>query len=188
MLNPVYIMKKFYTLLVVCASVTAISAQIHKGSVLLGGTVGFNNVGSDGSSVTTVSLAPKAAFFLSNHFALGGEIDLSLVAANGANATTLDLGPFARYYFNGSGNARFFGQASVGFESSKVGDFGALNSLSLGVGLGVDFFLNNNVAIEGFLGYQHYQYLETDLPIDTDGFNVIGLNFGVAAFIGREKD
>ena len=180
-------MKNIFTFLILLVSMTSLSAQIQKGTVLLGGTVAFQNISVEGSGVTIVNLAPTAGFFLSDRFALGASLGMSLLVNNGGNFTSFGLAPYARYYFNGSGKARFFGEASIGISSDKSEGFDALNTLQLGLALGADFFLNDNVAIEGSLGYVRSNYLETDSPVASSGINTIGLNFGVIAFIGRKK-
>lgn len=174
-------MKNLCTFLLLVASVTVLSAQIQKGSIILGGTVGFNNVSEEGESITVVNVSPTAGFFLNDRFALGSSLNFAVLASEGEDATTIGLTPFVRGYFNGSGTARFFGQLSLGFQSLLSGDEGT-TLLVLGAGIGADFFLNEHVAIEGFLGYQRVQD-----PGDF-GTNNIGLNFGIAAFIGRDKE
>ena len=175
-------MKNFCTLLIILASFTILSAQIQKGTVLLGGTVGFNNISEEGEGITYVNVSPNAGFFLSDRFALGSILDFVLVATDGESSASFGLTPFARYYFNASGASRFFGQAKVGFQTGTTNFFDEGTALTFGLGVGADFFLNDNVAIEAFLGYQRLEYSEYEV-----GLNNIGLNFGVAAFIARGK-
>ncbi len=177
-------MKNFLALLILLITVTNLSAQIQKGTVLIGGTVGFNNVSEDGDGITTINFSPIVGFFLSDRLAIGGSLDFNLIADDGDNTTSFGLTPFVRYYFNDSGPARFFGQAKAGFQIGTT-DFSedVSTALVFGLGLGADFFLNDNVAIEGFLGYQRLQYPDAEF-----GINNIGLNFGVAAFIGRGNE
>lgn len=177
-------MKNLFTFLLAIASVTMLSAQIQKGSVLLGGTVGFNNISVDGNSVTVVNISPSAGFFLNNRFAIGSSLDFSLLFNDGgSNSTTLGLVPFARYYFNGAGKARIFGQADAGFQVD-FSDGSSGDPLGVfGLSIGADFFLNDYVAIEATLGYQRQQDFQAEA-----GLNNIGLNIGVSAFIGGGKE
>ena len=172
-------MKRICTLLIILTFAASLSAQIQKGTVLLGGTVGFNNISEEGEGITSVNLSPSAGFFLSNRFAIGSSLDFNLVADDGETSASFGLTPFVRYYFNDSGPARFFGQSKVGFQIGNTDFSDVSTAWVFGVGIGADFFLNDNVAIEGFLGYQRFQYFEYEV-----GLNNIGLNFGVAAFIG----
>lgn len=176
-------MKLFLQLLIFVLTTTTISAQITKGSVLIGGTVGFNTLSEDGTSATVVNISPTAGFFLSEQFVLGSALGFTLQASEGSTVTTIGLIPFARYYFSNAGNARFFGQFNVGFQNTNSSEFDVDGtSVVIGLGIGADFFLNDHVAIEGSLGYQRLQYPKYEV-----GVNNIGLNFGIAAFIGRNK-
>jgi len=172
-------MKHLFTLLMLIAFSIHLSAQIQKGTVLLGGTVGFNRISEDGNGISYANFSPNFGYFFSNQFALGSSLDFVLVANDGDSKSSFGLSPFARYYFSDSGNSRFFGQAKVGFLTGDTDFFEKSTALTFGVGIGADFFLNEHVAIEAFLGYQRLQYSEYEV-----GLNNIGLNFGVAAFIG----
>ncbi len=176
-------MKHFFPLLILLVFATNLSAQIQKGTVLLGGTVGFNNLSSEGDGITYINVSPSAGFFLSDQIALGGSLDFVLVASDGESSTSFGLTPFGRYYFNESGKSRFFGQLKAGFQTGDTEFFEESTALIFGFGVGADFFINDNVAIEAILGYERLQYSEYEV-----GLNRIGLNFGVAAFIGRGKE
>ncbi len=176
-------MKNVYFLLLSVTSITTLSAQIQKGTILLGGSLGFNNTNQDGENLTTINISPSAGFFLSNRFAVGSSLNLSLTANDGFSASTIGLGPFARYYFNNSGPARFFGQANVGFQAVFLGDNDGIGLLTSGLGIGADFFLNDHVSIVGLLGYQRVQSSRSEF-----NYGNIGLNFGIAAFIGGGRE
>lgn len=90
---------------------------------------------------------------------------------------------FARVYFNDSGISRFFGQLDVGTQIPDLEEIDYGISFVGGLGIGADFFLNENVAIEALLGYHRIQDFEAEA-----GVNVIGLNFGVGAFIGGSEE
>lgn len=172
-------MKKLFLLFAGLFSTAALFAQLQKGTVLLGGNVGFNNVSADGVSTTVINLSPQALFFTSNRFAVGGLVGVAVQTGNGFDATSISIGPAVRFYFNDSGNSRFFGQFDLGFQSVSSQGFSTEAGV-IGLGIGADFFLNDRVAIEGVLGYRRAEVFEGG-----GGFNQIGLNFGVAAFIGR---
>lgn len=171
-------MKKFILLSCCLIAAFSASAQLQKGVVLLGGNVGFNNVSEDGVSATVINLSPQALFFTSNRFAAGGILTVAVQTGDVLDATTIGIAPAVRYYFNEAGNSRFFGQFSLGYQNISSGGASS-GGASIGIGVGADFFINNRVAIEGMLGYSRFGLFD-----DFGGYNQIGLNFGVAAFIG----
>lgn len=175
-------MKNFFTPFALFLLVTSLSAQqLQKGSILLGGSVGINNTSIEGSSFTLFNASPMAGFFLSDNFALGGKINFLLLASEGESSSSLALGPAARYYFTQSGKNCFFGQVDTGIQIEELGGDGD-PLFQFGIGIGADFFLNDHVAIEGIIGYGRTQNFEAEA-----GLNNIGLNFGIAAFIGGGK-
>ena len=158
-------------------------AQPQKGSVMIGGNAGFTSTKYPGFiedfTVTSITVAPMAAFFVSDQFAVGGSINLTILGGD-ADGSSIAASPLARYYFNNSGSSRFFGQAAVSFGSIDPGE-GADSQSFFGYGVlaGVDFFLNSNVAIEAGLGFNSQKAKD-----DNDPTNTFGLVVGVAAFIG----
>ncbi len=176
-------MKKLTLLFLGLCCSLALTAQIHKGVVLLGGTVGFNNVSSDGVSYGILNFSPSAAFFVGDRTAVGGSVNIVTTTGDLDGQTNLGISPLVRYYFNGSGTSRFFGQINLGLQSSKSEGFDATTSYLFGAGVGADFFLNDRVAIEALLNYQRVEATEGG-----GGYNGLGINFGVAAFIGGGKE
>ncbi|GAB4496477.1 MAG: hypothetical protein OHK0019_28220 [Saprospiraceae bacterium] len=173
-------MKNALILLLLMALASSLDAQIQKGSVLLGGTVGVNNISEEGSNGTIINVSPQVGFFLSKRFALGTGLDFKFQTGDVVDeVTSLALLPFARVYFSDSGMSRFFAQLDIGVEIRDFDELEGAPPLAAGLGIGADFFLNDNVAIETLLGYRRVQDFEADF-----GANVIGLNFGVVAFIG----
>ncbi len=176
-------MKNLFLFLLLVAFTSNLNAQIQKGSKLLGGTVGVNNINEDGSSITLVNVSPRVGFFLSDRFALGGGLDFTLAVGNGDTEGSVGLFPFARVYFNAIGMSRFFAQLDIGAQIPDLENVEGAPPMLGGLSLGADFFLNENVAIEALLGYRRVQDFEADA-----GVNVIGLSFGVVAFIGGNKE
>ncbi|MCB9267241.1 MAG: hypothetical protein H6558_19625 [Lewinellaceae bacterium] len=176
-------MKNLLLLFVFMAYLPNLSAQIQKGSVLLGGVVGINDFNEYGSNTIVFNLNPKLGFFLSDRFALGGGLDFALTASDVSDSQgSLGLNIFTRPYFNKSGMSRFFAQLDVGAQAPYLDDAQPDIYVAGGLHLGADFFLNEYVAIEGLLGYRRLHNFEFDA-----GINLIGLSFGVVGFIGGSK-
>jgi outer membrane protein len=166
----------------VVAFACAAQSQTEQGRWLIGGNAGFNNRSVDGNGITTFTLSPNVGYFVIDNLAVGGQLLLEETqsAKGGFNdKTSFGFTPFVRYYFADAGPARFFGQGRIGFGTEKFANIDAESYFTFGLGAGVDFFLNDNVALEAFLGYdnQKFQYLD-------DPYNNFGLNIGVQAFIG----
>lgn len=148
---------------------------------MIGGTAGFNNTnfGND-VKVTDINLSPNLGYFIIDNLAVGAGVGLnSSTSEKLGDVSSFALTPFARYYFLGSGDVRLFGQGRFGFGSQKVGDLDAQSFTTWGLGAGLNYFLNNNVALEALLGYDSRKVKDAANP--ANGF---GLNIGVQAFIG----
>lgn len=154
---------------------------------MIGGTAGFSSSKTGDVTETDIVFSPMAGFFVIDQLAVGGGlgIGVSSVKQDGEtfSATTLGIQPMVRYYFNGSGNMRFFGQANFQYASVKFEDQDAQTATGFGAGVGVSFFLNNHVAIEGLLGYNSLKVKDAEEATGT-----FGLQFGVSAFIGGGGD
>src|SRR5512145_2541792 len=121
----------------------ALHAQTQKGSVILGGNIGFSSTDHDDYDRNSLYFNPYVAFFVANRVAVGAGIGLERESGDGPDYTTASFKPLVRYYFNDNSNARFFGQFNLAFENysnndndNDYGGFGA------GIGVGLDYFIN----------------------------------------------
>jgi len=169
-----------------CLLSASLMSQTQKGSVMIGGTAGFTSSKTGDITETDITFSPMAGFFVMDQLAIGGGLNLgvSSIKQDGEtfSATTLGIQPMVRYYFNGSGNVRFFGQGNFQYASVKFEDQDARTATGFGVGAGVSFFLNDHVAIEGLLGYNSLKVKDA-----SDATGTFGLQFGVSTFIGGGK-
>jgi len=158
-----------------CLFGASLFAQTQQGSMMIGGSAGFNS--SDGSS--EITLAPSLGYFFIDQLAIGAQITFASSSVDGGDGTTIiGVGPMVRYYFMGEGKARVFAQGNFAWSSIKVGDFDAVTGTAFGGGAGVSIFLNDHVAIDGIVGYTSSSFGEGD------AVGSFGINFGVQAFIG----
>lgn len=176
-------MKINQLILTICFFVGALAAyaQPNKGSVLLGGNVGFSSINQGEANVVNIEFTPKAAFFVSDRFAIGGQVAVEILTGD-ADYSAFGIGPLARYYFNGSGSTRFFGEGAIAWESVDFGFGGSQSAFGFGLGVGLDYFINQHVALEAVLGYNFRNVEDIE-----DNSNTIGLTIGIAAFIGGGK-
>ncbi len=178
-------MKKYFALPAFFLLFTAATAwsQTSKGNMFIGGTAGFSmeRMG-DNDAVTTISLAPSAAYFVVDRLALGGQFELVSAFNDEATVTAFGIQPLVRYYFNGSGVVQPFGQAKFNWSTIKVEGLDAEPGIGYGLGVGADFFLNEHVAFEAIVGYDSFKFDSAD-----DRSSKFGFTLGVVAFIGGNK-
>jgi hypothetical protein len=154
-------MKKFLGILsVVLLGSFGAKAQLQKGNVLVGGNIADFNLGLDGGSNFSMSLNPKAAWFIQNNVAIGGTVGLGLQTSNGGGtSTTYNVGALARYYFNNSEvnllkHGRWFLEGVAGVGGTNYGNGGgSTNGLNLSFGPGYAYFITPNIGLEGLLKY-----------------------------------
>jgi hypothetical protein len=172
-----------FTIVLLCFSWISLSAQTEKGSMLIGGTAGFSSSKQGELKSTDITFAPMLAVFIIDQLAVGGEIGIGFSKAEFLNeedkATSFGFAPMVRYYINGSGNIRAFGHGTFRWASVKFDEQDAQSGIGFGAALGVDFFINNHVAIEAALGYDNFKISDAE-----EGTGTFGLNLGVVAFIG----
>ena len=155
-------MKKILSLCFVCGffmvSMPAF-CQLQKGNMLVGGDLADFNLTLGGGGAFSVSLTPKAAFFLNDNVALGAYLDFSLATAKGAGTTTgYGVGALGRYYVNDPKvnvlkHGRLFFEGNAGIEGVSLSGGSNTTGLGLGVGPGYAYFITPNIGLESLLKY-----------------------------------
>jgi outer membrane autotransporter barrel domain len=173
-------------------------SQFTKGRILTGGSISFSAGktklnGTTANQSTYFQLAPNAGCFVIDRLAIGAGIGLGLSKYKSeslnpifeSSSTSFELSPFVRYYLSqgiffqaefGFGNMR--NKSTQGTVTSKnTSKFGALS-----LGAGYAYFINDNIAVEPFLGYRRS---DTDLgPINSSIF----LNVGFQIYLNSKKE
>jgi outer membrane autotransporter protein len=179
----------------------AVTAQIEKGRILAGGSLGlsFRNYRSvaDGTTTyeqknTSFSLTPRAGYFITNAIVVGAGLGLSASSTKYEDddkylSTAISFTPFVRYYLP----QRVFGQFEIGLGSSKdkytyVNDDNEeykYKSFSWSLGVGYAYFLNNNVAIEPLVSYYAITYTDKDNTELKDKYGNIMLQIGFSIYL-----
>jgi outer membrane protein len=176
--------KSLVTLILLAGLFQMASAQtVNSGAWMLGGSVGFNSIKTDGddNSETYLNISPNVGYYIMNNLAIGARINYLSYSYDGDSESQFGFGPWARYYFINS----LFAQAGVDFGSTGMDFFSILadeGSSTLNFGIGYSWFLNNSVAIEPQLQYSIYSGDEDGFLADYTKF---GFNIGVQAFLGR---
>ncbi len=157
-------MKKFLfsTLMVFAFSIGIASAQLQKGSTLVGGGIGDLSLGLGSGNAFAINLTPRVGYFIQDNVAIGGKVGLGLTSQkfDGADKTTTNysynVNAFGRYYFGPNEfdtllkQGRWFLEAGAGIGGVKGADVG----FNLNFGPGYSYFLSDNVAVEGLLLYE----------------------------------
>ena len=158
-------MKKIFILAALSGLISSASlnAQTKKDWYIIGGKI--SNVGLDfqkGNTGFSFDLSPRVAWFLKDDFALGAEALFGLKTGNGFTTVSYGVGPLARYYLkekalNNVKKTRWFVEANVGIYGSntKVTGSPSINTNGLGIGLGpgLAYFLNENIALKVLAKY-----------------------------------
>ena len=154
-------------------------AQTQKGDWLVGGLLQLNTA----KNSTSFEFSPNAGYFVLDNFAVGAKLVTAYEQLGDLNITSFGIGPFARYYFSEKKIKPFFA-ADFDVQNQKFKtDLGSVteNAFNYFLGGGVAFFINDNVAVEGLLGYRHTKVKEEE----GNG----GLNFrvGFQVYINRHQ-
>ncbi len=160
-LNLYQTMKKIILSLAAIFAFGAASAQevssfgFGQGDVFVEGNLKFSATKSSGNVKTTeFEFAPAAGYFLSDDFALGlgltvASLKESTSGTDTKKASAFGVDVFGRYYFLELGQRfKTYGQAGVGFAGSndKLNDLKS-TAIGAGVGLGINYFLTEKLAI-----------------------------------------
>ncbi|WP_419801792.1 hypothetical protein [Mucilaginibacter sp.] len=162
------------------------NAQIQKGNVLIGADLANLQLGLDQPTSFSVSLAPKAAWFIQDNVALGayGNLGLTTVKGNGTT-TSYGIGALGRYY-GGKASApeiikhtRLFLEANVGINGVNLpANGGSTNGLGLGIGPGVAYFITPSIGLETLLKYNGIVGFGSSAYA-----NNVSLNFGFQVYL-----
>ena len=172
-------MKKIILVLMLCMSLGISFAQTDKGDWMVGGMIDLNT----GKNSTHIGFTPNAGTFLFQNFAVGGNILLDYLKSGDTRVTEFGLGPFARYYFT-QHKARPLVHANVNYLSSKVkapGFTSTNTGTNLFLGGGIAYFINQNVSLEGLLGYSNTKYK------DFEGSGGLNISIGFQVYLSKRE-
>jgi hypothetical protein len=148
------------TLFSIFAGYLTASAQIQKGNLMVGGDITQLDLSLNEGNNFTLTIDPKAAWFIQDNIAIGAYMRFGLTTTKGEGSSiSYGIGPLVRYYINDKninvlGHARFFVEANIGIEGTNPQVGSSTNGLGLGFGPGLAYFITPNVALEGLLKYQ----------------------------------
>lgn len=181
--------KIFYLFLVFIAAGLASNAQITKGSILLGGNIGFStqtyNANSPNEQKTTfLSAVPNYGWAVKDNTVLGFDLDYGYQSYNypgsdKSTSNTYGAGIFLRNYKNLGGRFYLFGQGGLdgSYTTTKDINLSATPTTEIdtkGYSLAIDFYpgiaylVGNRLMLEtGFpdIFYARYNHSQQQMPV-----------------------
>lgn len=159
-----------------------------EGDIIVEGNIGYNNTTDNNTEEKTnvFTIAPKAGYFVTENLAVGVELAYMSSTQEVAGTDTADMssfgaGVFARYYFLDLGKRfKTYSELGLGFASSKdnLADVKA-NGFGAGLGLGINYFVKENIAINFGLS-DVLSYNSTKLDVDgAESVNQFNANINV---------
>lgn len=178
--------------LVAVITFTTAKSQTQKDWYIIGGQLSDLSLNfQEGNTQFALNLMPRVAWFVKDNFAVGGEVLIGLNTAKGYTQFNYGIGPIARYYLPQrdltiTSKTRFFLDANAGIYGQNVKTTGnpstSTNGLGLGIGPGLAYFINQNIALETLLKYK----VNVGFGNSTTNNN-IGLSIGFQIHLPKRK-
>jgi hypothetical protein len=177
-------MKRIFTLLFVFTIFHFSHAQIKKGSLLLDGQFTIGSYVGEDNTPFFAGLSPSAGLFISDRFVIGAGIGVGYASLSGFDGGNLIVSPFARYYLSNKEDSPWKWFVAAGGRFSFL--FGNADNdpmYGLNAGTGVNYFINNNVALEGSL-----LFVSQDLDSRLRDNSRLVLGFSIRFFLNPEEE
>lgn len=197
--------KGFATFMAILLFQTIVSAQLEKGTWMVGGNASFTTAdyehqGTNRNNNSTLIFAPAVGYFLANRVALGLRISASnhntiappgtLFPSTSVSIFQMLIGPFARYYFLKPNNRliNFFVEADFapGYYKRSFKEYYPSTKSSISqfsVAAGPVIYFNSSVGLEFTVGYYKTNN-DTQVYQSPTGFQAA---LGFQIHLGREK-
>jgi hypothetical protein len=174
-------MKKLFAIMLPLSLLSAVTfgQAIGKGTVMVGGSLGFNT----GEGTSQFNMNPNIGFFVGDNFALGGFVSYSSRNFGNTKVNDFGVGPFARYYFGVTQTKPFLVTEFEYLSTTTRVDEIKTTASGFGFlfGMGFSAFINETVAIEGITGYNYNDFK------DADGSGGFAMRFGFQIYLGRNS-
>lgn len=182
--------KKLLVVSVLMFSSNAFAASnIVQGVQSISGTVRYSMLDPEnGSSIREYGIAPKYLYFVSDNLGLGASLSYSHQDYTDSQYNSYGIGPFVRYYPQ-TKSQEVFPYLGIGYTYSRLkvsGNFTPDYEVKTGVssvGLGMDYFFAENIALEAEMRYSstHVENDNNQVVLTTDS-NQSSLNIGINVF------
>lgn len=208
-------LRPYLSLLIISFLSLSSSAQVKKGTMLVGGSIALSHstykykvpdgaVSSGDQNYFTFNISPDISYFFIDRLSIGAAIPLEYSKSSDdyqtSRYTAYAIGPVVRYYFPFKKMAVFpelsylfggyisrgpdYSPITGGIEESKI--TGKTNTLKTGMGL--TYFLNSSVGLEGVLFYQNDKAASADGYPEQYNSASISFNIGLQVYLGKNSD
>ncbi len=175
-----------------------VHAQIAKGVSNIDGGMSINNTidnsGYFANKNLGTSISPTFGHFLTDKIMVKGKLsgEVSHYSYFNTNINNVGIDIEGRYYFNPKSNWKYFAGVSLGvntfkydYFSNNISDGYTLRTLNYGAFVGGNKFLNNEIALEGRIGFSYGlgEQKAVFYPGQNQRTNDIGLDIGLTNFI-----
>lgn len=178
-----------------------------KGDMFMSGSFGINSTKMGDFKSSEFTIAPSFNYFVTDNISVGAKVgyasakDAYMSSFEGealpydaaVDYNKLTFGVMGRYYFTPASQFSLFGQFGVDYGISTITSFddvsidedNKVNSLNLGLGLGVNYFVSKNFALEAGIGVLGYNTSKADYDgaestdTFTFGANLTNINLGL---------
>ena len=168
------------------AQVSTSTEGFAQGSTFITGAVGFASESIAEKKTSGFTIAPSVGYFVTPNIAIGAKLGYtSLKNEEGSYEETTDLltaGVFGRYYWMPASKFSIFAELGADYRSlteddNTISNEYKSNGFAIQLAPGMNYFLNNNFALEAKVGVLGYSSDKPDYTgaEATDNFN-IGLN------------
>ena len=168
------------------AQVSTSTEGFAQGSTFITGAVGFASESIAEEKTSGFTIAPSVGYFVTPNIAIGAKLGYtSLKNEEGSDEETTDLltaGVFGRYYWMPASKFSIFAELGADYRSlteddNTISNEYKSNGFAIQLAPGMNYFLNNNFALEAKVGVLGYSSDKPDYTgaEATDNFN-IGLN------------
>ena len=168
------------------AQVSTSTEGFAQGSTFITGAVGFASESVAEEKTSGFTIAPSVGYFVTPNIAIGAKLGYtSLKNEEGSYEETTDLltaGVFGRYYWMPASKFSIFAELGADYRSlteddNTISNEYKSNGFAIQLAPGMNYFLNNNFALEAKVGVLGYSSDKPDYTgaEATDNFN-IGLN------------
>lgn len=194
--------KRTFTILIFFFALSqTLLAQTEKSNFLIGGTASYTINRYDFGSNRLVNISPSIGYFFANKWVAGVNLPFTYQKSDTRAYTTpvqiysFSSGVFLKRYLALSNRWQWFGQAAYNYQwyrnnlndvfgsSGNPVDFNQ-NSWEASLGLGVTYFFNQNIGLEGLL---KYNYRNQGSLLATEPQSNVNFNIGLQIYLGRKK-